>query len=258
MPFEFSRPLIFVAHPDDETIACAGLLQRMAASLVVFATDGAPPHYGFKHKFGTLEKYSAVRFQEAARALSYAPNCSFQRLTKPDGSYFVDQHLFHDLDWALDSMCTIARAFSPDVVLCHAYEGGHIDHDACSFIAMHCAAALSLRRFEFPLYWEDENGKSVVQQFRDSGAAPVEWTLTAREIACKEKMLDEYKTQPGLAAAFPLSSERIRAATRTDFSIPHCLNYSYRGWWQTGLAAKVLLRKFAQCEARQAFHRSPD
>jgi LmbE family N-acetylglucosaminyl deacetylase len=253
LPIDFNRPLIFVAHPDDETIACAGLLQRMTASLVVFATDGAPPHYGFKHKFGTLEKYSTVRFQEAARALGHVPSCSFQRLTKPDGSYFVDQHLFHDLDWALGSMCRIARSFSPDVVLCHAYEGGHIDHDTCSFIAMHCAAALSLRRFEFPLYWEDENGKSIVQQFRDGGTVSVEWSLTAGEIACKEKMLGEYKSQAGLASAFPLSTERIRPATYTDFSVTRCRHYSYRDWWRTRLSPKVLLKKFAQFEARQVF-----
>jgi LmbE family N-acetylglucosaminyl deacetylase len=248
LPFDFNRPLIFVAHPDDETIACGGLLQRMTESQVVIATDGAPPHYGFKRRFGTLEKYSTVRFQEAARALGYVPNCSIHRLAKPDGSYFVDQHLFRDLDWALGSLCKIARAFSPDALLCHAYEGGHIDHDTCSFIAMHCAAALSLRRFEFPLYWEDENGKSTVQQFRDGGAVPVEWSLTASEVACKEKMLGEYKSQ-ALASTFPSSPERIRAVTCTDFSKAHCRHYSYRDWWRTRLSSKVLLKKLAQFDA---------
>jgi LmbE family N-acetylglucosaminyl deacetylase len=257
LSFEFNRPLIFVAHPDDETIACGGLLQRMAASLAVFATDGAPPHYGFKHKFGSLENYSTTRFQEATRALEHVPNSSFHRLTKPDGSYFVDQHLFHDLERALDSLCTIACAFSPDALLSHAYEGGHIDHDACSFIATHCAAALSLRRFEFPLYWEDESGKSIVQQFRDSGTVPLEWTLTAREISCKEKMLGEYKSQPALASAFPLATERIRAATYTDFTVPHCGHYSYRSWWRTRLNSRALLKRFVQFEARQVSRRSP-
>ena len=207
--------------------------------------------------FGSLENYSTTRFQEATRALGHASNCSFQRLTKPDGSYFVDQHLFHDLDRALDSLCTIARAYSPDVLLCHAYEGGHIDHDTCSFIAMHCAAALSLRRFEFPLYWEDESGKSIVQQFRDTGAVPVELTLRAREISCKEKMLSEYKSQPALVSAFPLATERIRAATYTDFTVSHCRQYSYRSWCRTRLRSRALLKKFARFEAQQVSRRSP-
>lgn len=255
MSFGFSRPLILVAHPDDETIACGGLLQRMAASMVVFATDGAPPHYGFERRFQSLKNYSTVRFQEAAAALSHVPNCVFQRLTKPDGSYFVDQHLFHDLRDALVSLCRIARAFSPDALLSHAYEGGHIDHDACSLIMKHAAAALSLPRFEFPLYWVDEGGKAMVQCFRDAASDPMEWRLTPAEIACKQKMFAEYKTQPGLDTGFPPDTERIRAATRTDFSIPLCRSYSYRNWrprlWQPRIRSKALLRKFAEFEAQQ-------
>jgi N-acetylglucosamine malate deacetylase 2 len=255
LPFEFSRPLILVAHPDDETIACGGLLQRMVASLVVFATDGAPPHYGFEKKFGTLAKYSNRRFQEAAAALSHVPTSSFQRLTKPDGSHFVDQHLFQDLSHAVASLCMIARAFSPDALVSHAYEGGHIDHDACSFIARHAAEALSLRRFEFPLYWVDDDGKAMVQRFRDIGATPLEWRLTEVESACKRKMLAEYKTQPELASGFPPATEWVRVATRTDFSIPLCRDYSYRNWrprlWQPRISSKALLKKFAEFQIRQ-------
>jgi N-acetylglucosamine malate deacetylase 2 len=248
--FEFSRPLILVAHPDDETLGCGGLLQRMPASMVVFATDGAPPYYGFERKFHSLKNYSDLRFQEAARVGAHLPNCSFQRLTKPDGTYFVDQHLFHDLRPALNSLCDIARAFSADALLSHAYEGGHIDHDACAFIARRAAADLSMKGFEFPLYFQDENGKAVFQQFRDSGLTPVEWRLTEAESALKAKMLTEYVTQPGLAEMFQLATERIRDASHTDFSVPQCRDYSYRDrWrrpWRTRISADVLLRKFAE------------
>lgn len=75
MSFEFNRPLIFVAHPDDETLACGGLLQRMDASLIVFATDGAPAYYGFERRFRSLKEYSDVRFQEAACVVAHLPNC---------------------------------------------------------------------------------------------------------------------------------------------------------------------------------------
>jgi LmbE family N-acetylglucosaminyl deacetylase len=248
--FEFSRPLIFVAHPDDETIACGGLMQRMAASVVVFATDGAPPHYGYERQFGSLEKYSHLRFHEAGMALSHLPDCQFRRLSNRDGSYFVDQHLFHDLQPALVSLCAIAREFSPDAVISHVYEGGHIDHDACSFLAMHAATLLSLRRFEFPLYWIDDGGKSRVQSFRDPGAPGVEWRLTEAELARKEKMLAEYKTQPELASGFPPETERIRFATRNDFSVSLCRDYSYRTWrprlWRPRISSKALLKKFAE------------
>ena len=252
MSFEFSRPLIFVAHPDDETIACAGLMQRMAASLVVFATDGAPPHYGFERKFGSLENYSRARFHEAAQALGQVSNCSLHRLVRAEGSYFVDQHLFQDIPQALASLCKIARDFSPDALITHAYEGGHIDHDTCSFIARHAADALSLRRFEFPLYWMDGSGKATKQTFRDVGDSPTEWRLTEAEVLTKGKMLAEYRTQAGLAAAFPPATERIRPASRSDFSIAPCPSYSYRSWWSrfwhSRISARSVLKKFAQFE----------
>jgi hypothetical protein len=73
-----SRPLIFIAHPDDETLACGGLLQRVPASLVVFATEGAAPGFGCERMFGSLKAYSDVRFQEASRALAHVPNASFK------------------------------------------------------------------------------------------------------------------------------------------------------------------------------------
>lgn len=81
----FRRPLIFVAHPDDETLACSGLLQRFPGSLVVFATDGTPAGYGLERKYGSLQAYTGLRFQEAARALSHVPNATFKWLTGTDG-----------------------------------------------------------------------------------------------------------------------------------------------------------------------------
>jgi N-acetylglucosamine malate deacetylase 2 len=257
---EFRRPLIFVAHPDDETLGCGGLLQRMDASLVVFATDGAPPYYGFERKFGSLKQYSAIRFEEAARVVSQLSNCSFQRLTEQDCRHFVDQQLFRNLQPAVNSLCQIAREFSPDALLSHAYEGGHIDHDACSFIASHVAAVLSLKHFEFPLYWSEPNGKSVFQQFRERGSAPLSLTLTEVEAARKEKMLAEYKSQPGLTPAFQCATEQIRVA-HPNLSVPVCETYSYRDWrsrlrlgpflqnWRNRLSSKALLKKFAEFES---------
>lgn len=254
MFFDFSRPLIFVAHPDDETLACGGLLQRMTSSLVVFATNGAANHRGFERQFGTLQRYSDTRFQEAAVAISQVPNCSFQRLRKPDGTYFVDEQLFRDLAQALTSFCGIARSFSPDALVSHAYEGGHIDHDACSFLTMHAAAELALRRFEFPLYSRNSLGQLALQQFCDEGCIPLEWQLTQSELSCKRKMLAAYASQPGLAAAFLLGTERIRLATRTDFSLARCRDYSYRNRWERlwgrGLSSSTLLKHFREFEAR--------
>lgn len=270
MPGEpFTRPLIFVAHPDDETLACSGLLQRFPGSAVVFATDGTPAGYGLERRYGSLRAYTELRFQEAARALSHLPGCSFQWLTGRDGSYFGDMHVYEELPAVATSLRAIAQAFAPDAIVSHAYEGAHIDHDTCSFLAMHVATALSLKRFEFPMYWLDPAGKTVLQRFRDGdpgvaaggleGAAAyaMEWRLSEVEIECKKKMMAEYRTQRGTVSTFDPSTERFRHATSTSssFSVPLCHDYLYQErpprFYHTRrhrLPAKALLSKLAEFE----------
>jgi LmbE family N-acetylglucosaminyl deacetylase len=249
--------LIFVAHPDDETLACGGLLQRVPASLVVFATDGASPGFGCERTFGSLKAYSEVRFQEASRALAHVSNASYQRLTKPDGSYFVELNLFEELPEALAALCVLGRSFSPDVMISHAYEGAHIDHDACSFLAMQACAALSLMRFEVPLYWLDQRRKPVLQRFRDDGNEVIEWQLSDAEIQVKKQMMAEYNSQRGTVSTFDPSSERMRLAAidGSAFSAALCRSYLHQErrprFYHTRrhrLSAKVLLRKFAKLE----------
>ena len=258
----FSRPLIFVAHPDDETLACGGLLQRVPASLVVFATDGTPAGFGLERRYESLQAYTELRFQEASRALSHVSSASSKWITRTDGSYFEDMHVYEELPQAATSLRVIAQDFSPDAIVSHTYEGGHIDHDACSFLAMHVAEILSLRRFEFPMYWINSAGQAVQQVFRDGkpGAAAgdaMEWHLSEVEIECKKKMMAEYRTQKGTVSTFAPGIERFRRATsdRLSFSLAQCRDYLYQHrpprFYHTRrhrLSAKALLKKFAEFE----------
>jgi N-acetylglucosamine malate deacetylase 2 len=270
VPLELPRrPLIFVAHPDDETIACGGLLQRLPVSLVVFATDGAPPGCGLERRFGSLNAYAELRIQEVARVLERVPTSSFKRLARPDGSHFSDQHLFEELPDAAVSLRAIAQSFSPDAIISHTYEGAHIDHDTSSFLAMHVAESLSLMRIEFPIYWLDQNGNVVRQKFRNQHAPTAEaglendatdateLQLTEAEIECKKKMLSEYVTQCDTVATFAPGTERFRRATNTtaSFSVAQCRSYMFQErqprWYHTRhhrLPANVLLKKFAEFE----------
>jgi LmbE family N-acetylglucosaminyl deacetylase len=263
MPVEaFSRPLIFVAHPDDETLACGGFLQRVSASLVVFATDGTPAGFGLERRYGSLKTYTDLRFQEAAGALGHVPSASCRWLTRTNGSYFEDMHVYEELPAAATSLRALAQTFSPDAIVSHTYEGGHIDHDACSFVAMHVAEVLSLKRFEFPMYWLDASGQPVQQVFRDrkpggTGEDVMEWHLSEAEIECKKKMMAEYRTQSGTVSTFAPGIERFRPATgdRLSFTVTQCRDYLYQNrpprFYHTRrhrLSAKELLKKFAEFE----------
>ena len=55
------RTLIIVAHPDDEAVTCAALMQRMREPYVLFCTDGAPLDPYFWKKYGSREAYSLLR-----------------------------------------------------------------------------------------------------------------------------------------------------------------------------------------------------
>ncbi len=242
---QFGRVLIFVAHPDDETIACSGLLQRAAASLVVFAVDGAPPHYGFEKKFGSLQGYSDARFVEASRALSLLLRCSIRRLSRQDGTWFLDQHLFLELPEAFASLVQIARDFSPDLLVSHAFEGGHLDHDACHILAKHTARALKLQSLEFPLYWRSPDGRDVFQQFRCSQEGEFFLQLTREEIRMKRTMLSKYRSQQKLTSIFQLDRERFRSVRPADHTEPTWPEYPFENR-RMPLKAELFLRKVTE------------
>jgi LmbE family N-acetylglucosaminyl deacetylase len=223
----FDKVLVFVAHPDDESIACAGLMQRARRALVVFAVDGAPPYYRFEKKFGSLRAYSDCRFREAAAALATIPDCSYRRLTRPDGTYFVDQHLFLEMPEAFASLLNLAREFSPDWIVSHAFEGGHLDHDTCHVLAKHAAATLGIESLEFPLYWRSAENGDCFQRFREKQQDESALQLSAQELLTKRRMVAEYRSQQTLTSVFQQEIERFRRLVSEDCSRPVWSEYPF-------------------------------
>ncbi len=218
---------MLAAHPDDETIACSGLLQRASATLVVFAVDGAPRRYGFERKFGSLQNYSVARFREASCALSFIPHCSFRRLATEEGTWFGDQHLFLNLPAAFISLQRFAREFSPDVLVSHAFEGGHIDHDACHFLTKQLARMLRLPALEFPLYCKSEHGQDIFQRFRETHEDEFVLQLSQQELRVKRRMLREYRTQQSLIEVFSQETERFRLLLQVEDAAPAWSGYPF-------------------------------
>jgi len=253
------RPLLLVAHPDDETVGAATFLSRTTDGIVVFCTDGAPIDsklWSPDAAGGSRESYALMRRQEAYAAL---------HLLGIDGEWVrfldaVDQDAVFSLSRLIEDFISTLARYRPDIVITHAYEGGHPDHDAASLIARVAINAVESDYrpvlAEMPLYHARDN-QYVLAQFlptlQDGTSGPQELILqlSAEEIARKQQMIGCHRSQRLVLAGFPLECERFRLAPAYNYSespYPGKLWYECMGWSMTGdrwreLATRALAAK---------------
>jgi N-acetylglucosamine malate deacetylase 2 len=246
------RTLVLVAHPDDETVGCGALLQRIAEPIVVFATDGAPRDQYFWGKYGSRLRYQRLREEEARSALSFigVSEVEFlgdQPLASCDG--IVDQTLYGTLAEAHLQLANITNRRRPHAILTLASEGGHPDHDCCSMLAAHVGAQHEVRVWEFPLYHRRSSGEIEYQRFITGG--PGEETvleISPDEFANKHAMLQAYASQHPFLFEFDPKVERFRPQHAYDYTrSPHAgkLNYETWGWPMSGADVCTAYRNFA-------------
>lgn len=231
------RTLVLVAHPDDETVGCGGLLQRMADPLVVFATDGAPRDQYFWGKYGSRLRYQGVREKEARAALSAIGVTEIEFFgAEPLGGCegIGDQELHMHLADASGQITKLIPRYRPQAILTLAYEGGHPDHDCCSMLAAHLAAQHGLPAWEFPLYHRSASGEIQYQRFLAADPnEEVVLEITSDELANKQTMLQAYASQHPFTFEFDPKVERFRPQHVYDYTRPpHAgtLNYEAWGW----------------------------
>jgi LmbE family N-acetylglucosaminyl deacetylase len=210
-----SRAVLVVAHPDDETIALGGQLHRLRGLRLVMVTDGSPRNLSDAKKrgFADASGYGAARRTELRIALACGdlPETSLTEIGIPD------QGAAHDLTGVADRLAPLLAG--AEIVLTHAYEGGHPDHDATAF-AVHRAAARATGAakpaiLEFPLYRMAPDGGMAKQSFAgDPGIAlPVEGEALARKLA----MRAAHATQRDMLVQFAPEREALRPAPAHRF-----------------------------------------
>ena len=239
------RVALVVAHPDDETIAVGGSVQLLPDLLLIHVTDGAPRALADAAAagFDTPEAYAAARRGELMAALQLAGVTP-----KMLELGIADQDASIGLPRLARELSRIFSAHNAEVVLTHAYEGGHPDHDATAF-AVHAAAGCR-PVLEFAGYHAAASGELLTGRFLP-GPEPVVVALTPAEQAQKRAMLGCFRTQAKILGAFGTTEERFRPAPAYDFTkppLPGRLNYEHWGWSMTGARWRELARE-ALCAA---------
>jgi len=170
---------------------------------------------------------------EAERALRAVGVKHFHFLCESDP--IVDQELYLQLDRAFTDLRETLDAEMPDAILTLAYEGGHPDHDCCSFMATLAAREFGLPAWEMPLY--HRQGETFRPQQFLHGQEGMELDVLREEMALKLRMWREYESQAGVMREFVCGRERFRPLHDYDYwrpPHPGVLNYEAWQWPMTG------------------------
>lgn len=245
--------LVLVAHPDDEALGCAALLQRMREPIVCFVTDGAPLDRKWWQPYGSRKNYAATRRDEALQAMQTCGVSQVEFLANREPAC-IDQELFRHLELAFTALLSFARPLAPEAILTMAYEGGHPDHDSCSVLAAALGPELGLPVWEMPLYSRTHDGEVSLQSF-SAGDQPLVLLPNEQELQRKRAMFAAYVSQQLVIEKFNWREERFRSQPAYDYSQPpHAgkLNYEL---WQWPMTGSEVSRAFAEFFCQRAAHK---
>jgi LmbE family N-acetylglucosaminyl deacetylase len=240
--FAYTAPTLFlVAHPDDESLGGAIILQRVKKALVVFCTSGAvlmPPVW---LRYGTPRRYGKIREAEAEAAVQLAGDHKTEFLR------FKDSKTHQYLSEIYSRVAALVASFQPHAIVTHALEGAHEDHDVCSFIAQHLAQKFPVEVWEMALYYKsDKTGEIIRNAFRNELEPAQVLKPTAQELGTKNKMLAAHQSQKHIVERFDSSRELIRR--QTPVSEYRYLSRQAQGLTVNKTRVDAIVRKFERFE----------
>lgn len=242
------RTMILLAHPGDE-IACAGLLQHCCEPVVVFATDGTTDA---ESSCTTTQRHRTVRYlrrQEASTALVVAGIRRIEFLSGCDDKV-QNLRLYRAVPHLFEAWCRSIARYRPETILVPAYEGGHPDHDVCSFLGALIRKQLNLPVWEMPLYHKSEGGELVYQRFPRMNGTEVIYPLGEWELSIRAVMMACYPSHRDCAAFKTDDAECYRPQPEYDYSRPPRNGTVNYGNWRHPVSPSELCRHLARFARR--------
>lgn len=234
---------VVVAHPDDEVIGAGLRLTAWGERVWLFhATEGAPreSRYARAAGFATPEDYAAARRAELRDAMR------LMGIPRARSTFlgFEDQDLVRRLIELVDRIASELARLEPELVLTHAYEGGHPDHDAMAFAVQAACERLKSSRGWAPVIVEMTGyhrwGEGMrTGEFLHDREDVVTDSLTDADRHFKKRLLACFPSQEPVLRYFEPKPERFRIAPRYDFRAPPHdgpLYYDWFDWGTTGTA----------------------
>jgi LmbE family N-acetylglucosaminyl deacetylase len=247
-PGTIAQPVcVVLAHPDDETIGLGAQLPRLTDLVLVLVTDGAPRSGDDAKRagFDTPEEYARTRSRELRQVLRTV-GLAEERLVRFD---VPDQEAALRMVEIAKGLARLFRQRRPEIVVTHAYEGGHPDHDATAFaVRMACRMVSEAEcpgLVEVPLYRLGPEGREP-QQFTPLPRHPeLALALDAEQRALKQRLFGAHASQREVLSWFSTDIERFRLAPDYDFAaLPNGgrLLYEQFEWGMTGARWQALVR----------------
>ena len=210
------RILLLIPHPDDEIVGCCAAIRKalgLGASVVGFyLTTGIPP-------INALWWWQRSRYSERVARRRYEAREAAELLGVEVYEFqeIPCRTLKSHLEPTREKIQQAMRNLGIDTVWTPAYEGGHQDHDVCSFLASTLNNQVQVWEFSEYNYF---GNKVRSQEFFDPNGTEQIIKLNSSEKELKRKALSIYRSEQANLNYVDIVQEEFRPQAAYNYSKP--------------------------------------